>query len=539
MTKRRRIAVLGSLLAGALALSACGGGESKANADLPALDGRYELDPTTPAWKVDPTKDVELTWFVNADWWDDSWGKDVVTRQMEKDLNVKINFLRGDETRLNTMFASDTVADIVTIFGMNNQVALRANTWAFSLDDLSEAYDPYWNSVAVKDTLNWFRLPDGKTYGYPNYSNTAADFDSGLIPGNQAFLIRKDIYEALGKPSFATPAQFRAVMDKIGEKYPRLIPFGFNAMGSGTGSLGDVFQSFLGVPIEDADGGFYNRNLDEDYLTWLRTLRQVRSDGNISDDSFADDDTAFAEKVQTGRYATMLVGGVAQRTTPLQSWANNNPDSQYIAIDGPQSTVGNAPKLRQSGISGWMTNYISQNCSDPAKAMQIFTYLQSEYGQLLALFGIEGQTFTTQPDGKLILKPDVMKVRTENPSRFVREYRLGDFYFFGHDRYLARMSDEMRTPAIIQPQEWGRNKLFPQFILENIDPAPGTQAARNLSGINTNWSTTLVSAIRAGSDDRFDSVIAAHRTFLDNNGWADITKTFSENMDRNRKILLA
>ncbi len=47
-----------------------------------------------------------------------------------------------------------------------------------------------------------------KTYGYPNYSNTKADYESGNIPVNDNFVIREDVYNALGKPDVSTPEKF-------------------------------------------------------------------------------------------------------------------------------------------------------------------------------------------------------------------------------------------------------------------------------------------------------------------------------------------
>lgn len=42
-------------------------------------------------------------------------------------------------------------------------------------------------------------MDDGKTYGYPDYSNTQEDYDSGEIYAKTAFVIRNDVYEAAGK----------------------------------------------------------------------------------------------------------------------------------------------------------------------------------------------------------------------------------------------------------------------------------------------------------------------------------------------------
>jgi putative aldouronate transport system substrate-binding protein len=45
----------------------------------------------------------------------------------------------------------------------------------------------------------------------------------------------------------------------------------------------------------------------------------VYRDGDISDDSFADDGTAFEEKVKSGKYAAMLRDGTPQQGGNLQS----------------------------------------------------------------------------------------------------------------------------------------------------------------------------------------------------------------------------
>ena len=456
---------------------------------------------------------------------------------MEEDLNIKVNFIKGDDTNLNTMFSGEDVADIVTVFDSNSQVAKQSSTWAYSLDELAEKYYPYWNEVAAEDTLNWFQLEDGNTYGYPNYSNTAGDYESGMIPANTNFLIRKDVYEAMGEPDFGTPEEFIASMEQMSEEYPDLIPLGFNDLGEGTGSLGDVFQDFLGVDLVNEDGSFKNRNLDEEYLGWLRTLRQVHSDGNISDDSFSDDGTAFDEKVKSGQYGTLMISGVAQLSGALQTWLAANPGAEYIAIDGPQHSEGNDPKLNQSGITGWMINYISKTTEDPAKVMQVFTYLQSEYGGILTSFGVEGETFEYDEEGKIVLLPEIQEIKDNDSERYKTEYRLSEFIFFGHDKYQALGSDSMQTPALIQPREWGEGLLYPHFVLENIDAEPGTQEARNLSAINTNWNTTLVSLIRSSSDDEFDSILANYEAFLDENGWDGIVDIRNEKMNLNRKKL--
>ncbi|WP_342547006.1 sugar ABC transporter substrate-binding protein [Paenibacillus sp. FSL P2-0089] len=534
-TKTLKSALL--LMAAMLVAAGCSSGGGSTKAVEVSLDNRYTVDPETPAWQLDKKSETtDLTWYVNADWWNTDFGKDVVTKKIKEDLNINIKFITGDDTKLNTFFAGGDMPDLLTIFDSNSPVVQKASTWALPLNELAEKYDPYFNKVAAADTLNWFQLKDGKTYGYPNYSNTQADYDSGNIPAKTAFVIRKDVYEALGSPDFGTPEAFQKTMNEIKSKFPDMIPFGFNAIGEGTGSLGDALQDFIGVPLETEDGKFYNRNLDEDYLTWLRTLNAVYRDGAISDDSFADDGTGFEEKVKSGKYAAMLLDGTPQQGGNLQIFMSANPGKEYMAVDGPQSTVGHQPTLNQSGITGWMINYITKNCKDPAKAIQIFTYLLSEEGQKLMNYGIEGVTYKSNPDGTVELLPEVKDLQLNNADKFKKDYRMGEFMFFGHDRHKA-LSKDAFPESIKQMQEWGKGKLKPHFILENINPDQGTAEARGQTAINTNWNTTLVSMIRAKDEATFDSILAEHKTFLDKNNWSKIVEVRSEKMKANKEKL--
>jgi putative aldouronate transport system substrate-binding protein len=153
-------------------------------------------------------------------------------------LNINIKFVTGDDTKLNTFFAGGDMPDLLTVFDSNSPVVQKAATWAMPLSDLAEKYDPYFNKVAAADTFNWFQLADGKTYGYPNYSNTQEDYDSGNIPAKKAFIIRKDVYEGFGQAlviedTRRIPSQCDEY--ELSKSSLRLTPFGFNAIGEWNG----------------------------------------------------------------------------------------------------------------------------------------------------------------------------------------------------------------------------------------------------------------------------------------------------------------
>lgn len=531
----KMVAVAGA--ASMLVLAGCGGSSSAktddATANLP--DPSYEVSADTPAWKLDRTKDTKLTWYVNADWWNKSWGEDLVTKQIKEDLNLDVEFITGDNTKLNTFFASGDMPDLITIFDSSSQVAQTANKWALPLQGLAKKYDPYFTKVAQKQTLDWYKLKDGKTYGYPSYSNTSRDYEDGTIPPTDAFIIRKDVLDAIGDVDFKTPEGFVSAMKTIKEKFPDLVPFGFNSFDASNSSLDATLQNMLGVPIIK-DGKFYERNLDEDYVTWLKALRQVHQDRNISDDSFADDEETFKEKVSSGKYATMLLQAFHQKGTELQTWMSSNPGKEYVAVDAMESTEGNEPTLSQAGLSGWTITYISKKTKNPAKAMQLYTYLLDDPGQYLVNFGIEGKTYTKNSDGTVSWTDEANEVRANEPEKFQKEWRIGEFVLFSHDRYKALNKDSY-VQAIRQMQDWGRDYLKPQFEIENISPDANTPQSRSLSAINTNWSTTLVSMIRAESEKKFDELLTTYEKFEKDNGIDQINKIRDEKIAANMKRL--
>lgn len=528
------------LLAFTLILTGCNNSkQAGADWDKEQADARYELDENTPAWKLDPQEDSKLTWYVNADWFNKDFGNDTITKKIKEDLNVDIEFLTGDDTKLNTYFAGGDLPDMITVFGGHTSVAQKANTWAIPLNELADKYDPHFYKVYQEQTFDWYQLSDGKTYGYPSFSNTDYHYDNDMVNGSDAFVIRQDIYEAIGKPEMSTPEEFLAAMEKIKTQFPDVVPFGFRGFSAegDTGSLGGFFQNHIGVPIVTEGDEWYNRNLDEDYLTWIQTFNDAYKKGYISEDNFSDDNTNFEEKVARGHYATMFASGVPQLASTLQKNIATNPQQKYIAVDGPKSTVGNEPTLNQTGISGWSVTYVTKKAKDPQKAIQLMTYLLSEEGQYLTTFGVEGETFEFNADGKAVLKEEVIQLRNDNPDEYKKKYRLGEFWFFGHDTFGMEHGENEPVEATVQIMDWAKGKLKPQFLIENAEPDQGTAEARSLTNINSFWATTLANLLRAKDDAQFDKLLADYEKFLEENNFEAIVEARNEKIKKNAEKL--
>lgn len=544
--KKKAAAAALMLLGCAAALAGCGdsGTDKQASDELPAA--RVEKDGTVPGWQQDNEEHVDLTWYVNATWWDSTWGEDFVTQKIELDTNVSVTFYIGDDTNLNTYFAGDELPDIITIFDSSSSAARTANEWALPLQLLADTYDPYFYEVASEDTLSWLALEDGYTYGYPGYAGSEKDFDPeyyDTVYPQQAFLIRQDVYEALEEPDMTTTEGFLDALTQISVSFPELIPLGFNSMTAGDGSLGSSLQNLLGVPLLDENNEWYDRQLDEDYLNWIYTLNQAYRAGYINDDSFADDDTAYEEKMSAGKYACVISCSVANSSGYLTNWYNTNPEGAYIAVEGPSASIeGRTAVYSTADKGGWTVSYITKDCSDPERAIELFTYLMSDYGEIITFFGIEGETYTINEDGKYVQLDWLKELRNTDPDTYIKDYRLAELCMFGHDRYdamgeCAECMEQIFSFGSDKIHQAGLEIIREQFSCNNISPDSGTEEARNLSNINTKWYTTLVSMIRASSDEEYSSIFDSYLSFREDNGFDSIVDVFNAKIAANREKL--
>ena len=182
-----------------------------------------------------------------------------------------------------------------------------------------------------------------------------------------------------------------------------------------------------------------------------------------------------------------------------------------------------------------MINYITKDCKDPIKAIELFTYLISPEGGILCKYGVEGETYEINSEGLYELLPEVKEMQLNDNDAFKKTYRLSEFIVFGHDRYDYLSAD--KPEATLQMQEWGEGKLKSQFVIENIKPDQGTAEARSLSAITTNWYTTLTSLIRSKDDTEFNQILEDHKKFREDNNFDAIVKIYNEKMAKNREKL--
>lgn len=503
-----------------------------------------EIDENAPGWKKHASEDITFDWYINYSWYTTTWGENLISKEITKQTGVNINFVvpTGNETeKLNSMIASDTLPDLITLGWWESQVQeLTENDLVYALNELADQYDPYFYQVVDNDVVNWFTNSDGNIYCYPSSSVSPKDYEEKRHLGsNQNFLVRKDIYEAIGSPDMTTPSGFISAIEKAVDMFPtvngkKLIPIGadeFNTNGSN--SFDKYLQNFLAIPYE-VNGEYHDRYTDPEYIRWLKTFRKLNEMGYLSEEIFIDKRTQLEEKMEQGIYFCMLYQG-SDIQTSQKALYSKDPNMIYIAVDGPKNSRGDDPVLPSTGISGWTVTFISKNCKNPERAIEFLSYLISEEGQKMVYLGVPGTTYDVI-DGKAVIRPNVLQLLNTDRKKYDEVYGADNAYWMLADNVLQGQWEIKEQEPMAQLKAWTHpyTEYTAQYDIlfeENSDMGIADAA------IKSEWGKYLPQLLLAHSEEEFDKLLAEYVDIRDRLGYEDILDVSTEKMNEAKERL--
>lgn len=526
-TVREKIRKYAAIIGIGCAISLLGAGCARNSA---ASESSGEpADEDMPAWQKYAGEPVEFDWYINYSWFATGWGENVVSRKITEETGVSLNFITpsGNESeKLNALIAADSLPDFITLGWWESQVDEMIDTGkVYALNELADEYDAYFYQVSDADVVNWYTREDGNIYGYPNSCFTPKDLEEhDNVGSNQTFLVRKDIYEAIGSPDMTTPEGFQAAVEKAYEMFPMvdgepLIPVGAHVFGEqGNVSFDQYLMNFLAVPFEE-NGEIYDRFTNEDYITWLKMFRRLGEEGLLTDDIFIDQRTQMEEKVAKGRYFCMIYQYTDMATQQKELYASH-PERIYMAVDGPRNAAGDDHTLTTTGINGWTVTLISKNCEHPERAIAFLDYMLSEQGQFRIALGVEGETFD-YVDGKPVVREEVNRLLNTDRVEYDRIYGADNAYWMLQNNVLQLQWKQELTEPLKQIIEWSYPYAVYNGQYDSFLPN-GSEEAYEDGKIEALWSKTLPELLLAESEERFDEIFAQFLEKRDEYGFAHV-----------------
>ena len=551
--QKTRLLRVGSLAMAAALLTACGSGTSSSSSAA-ASESASEAESVSseaetaaadgPAWNND-TSPVDLEWFVGASWYGYTWGESVVSKNITEKTGVNVTITTPTDdvsTELSLYMVSGDLPDIITLGNWEScYTSLYEQGYVYALNELADQYDPYFYNVVDGDVIKWHTKDDGNVYCIPNDAYAPSTMaETGQTAAVQTFLVRKDLYEEMGSPDMTTPEGFLDALRTLHENYQEydgmaITPF--YAQAATTYGMSKMLQNFLAVPYE-VDGEINDRTSDPEYIKWLKMFRQAYEEGLIDVDFLVDSNDQVKEKTNNGQYFCMLreYTDVQEANGILAS--SDDPDSIYIAVDGPMNSAKDDPLIFPGSMDGWMTTFISKDCENPERAIAFLTYLCSEEGQMDMFMGVEGETYD-MVDGKPVLKEELQELYSSNFDSFSNDYGLYDTYWMLRNKPLVDQWRMENPDYITQMSDWANAHAdLDGGIYNNLEPTGDNDAGIAATSISQKWEEVLPQLITAESDEKFDQIMADYVQWRENNGYAQVVE-YEQNLLDTRKEMLS
>ena len=501
----------------------------------------------TPRTTTEQAAEPEtLSWFVNFSWFTAGWGKNHVTQAITEKTGVQVNFLTpvGDENEtLDVMLRQGELPDLITLgWWLPQAGTLIEEDLVYPLNQLADELAPEFYDAADPQRLFWYTQDDGNIYGYPSASASPQAFAEGAVePSNETFLVRKDLYEALGCPDMTTPEGFADALRRAVETFPEVDGAPLLALGclefnqQGNASLSDHLRDFLAIPRE-IDGQAVDYKTDADYITWLKTFRALLEEGTLTAELLVDRRQQVQENFQQGRYFCLFYQW-SDLEAQQRLRFSQDPDSAYIAVDGPRNSRGDDHTLSGVGMNGWTLTFISKDCENPQKAMELMIFLMGEEGQQLVSLGVEGLDYTWEHGVPVRTEEADLLLRTDYAA-YVATVGADNIYWMLMDNELQSRWMLTQEPALEQIMAWGLPYTVDATPYE-VSFAPGSEAARIDAREQRLWGETLPQLLLAESDAAFDEILAEYVAARESLGWEQLQREKERQYAANREKLNA
>lgn len=359
--------------------------------------------------------------------------KMAIFQEAFKDTNIKLKAAGSknisDEVQaFNLAVASGDLPDIISLAYSDKIEDLGMEGGMIPLNDLIDKYAP--NIKAFFEKYPRYKkdavAADGKIYFIPSY------YDWYNMRASQGLYIRKDWLDKLNLPIPETMEDYYKVLkafktqDPNGNGQNDEVPYFERTIEFAEKELVGLFGAEVGFYVEDGKVKFGPQQ--EIFKTAIKEVSKWYAEGLI-------DQEIFTRGFQARDYMLKNnLGGATFDWFPSTTYYNKDktmiekiPGFEFIPIAPPlYNGKRYAPDARPTQNGGWG---ITVAAKDPVAIIKYFDYWFSQKGYELCNWGIEGDTFERDANGKKHFTDAVLKNATETPLEILRnkgiQFRIG------------------------------------------------------------------------------------------------------------------
>lgn len=534
-TKKNSLtAVLVFILVLALAITGC-----SSNSDKSGINTDGNKPKTSPVNEIDkaPVDPNELEWkqdtspFTFRQYFYGTWASNYLwkdqynMKQITEKTGVTIDrFLAtgNDNDFLNTMIASNDLPDALMLDWNHPQVTkLINNGMLYSLDELIDEYAPNFRNLIDPEIVKYHSV-DGKLWYLPNNYETEDRLTNGIpITGIRPWFVRKDIYEALGKPTIETEQDLAEFLKEAKAKYSDLSPVGMESFDvsmwgfEGSLSMNYLIDSFSPMNLEnrikDDEQRVRYPMRDTDYIEAFRYLNKLAKDGLFDSQQLIAKQEQYDEKLYGANFiiTSAFMNSMYTIYNPKIE-STLGADKTYIVLDGLKVN-GQEPRYPASRLMGWQGFFITKNAKNPERIIKFLEYAWSDEGQLDFRYGKENETYD-MVDGLPVAKEEVKQLELTDNNAWYSEYGFTASTLMWRSGALWDAAEKRDFDAL-QPEQAAAKDLLKKYNydsfslgMENIEPDGSTAEGVINAKVKNLWNKTIPKLVLAVSDKEFDDI---------------------------------
>jgi putative aldouronate transport system substrate-binding protein len=392
-----------------LLTAACGssGGNSSSGGDTGSTGG---TDNT--AQEADkPLEKATFTYFVGASGKKDmNVNETTIGKALEDQtgVNFKMEYLVGDlNTKIGTMIASNSYPDVLV-----PDAAIDKVIDAGGFIDLTQYLEKYPNLKKVYGPyLNQMKAPDGAIYILP-FSTLVGEFNPDPNINQGAFWVQRRVLKEAGYPQIKTLDEYFKLVEDFVAKHSDEKLTGFISLThdwrffatsnqpmhlAGFPNDGNVM-----VDLNTFEAKTYAGS--EETKRWAQKMNEINAKGLFDKSSFVDNYDQYIAKLASHKVVGFFDYGwqIGNAQNALKDAAKKDPaqdDFVYfplpVTFDGQKDGYLDPPGfVKNRGVG------ITVSAKDPDRIMAYFDTLLKEENQILKSWGIKGETYEIDENGR-------------------------------------------------------------------------------------------------------------------------------------------
>lgn len=444
MTRKKWLAsTLSLVMVLALVLTACSGkkdsgGSNSSNQGQGTTSTTTNTD-TNSTSDSGPAQDkVTFTMFVATQGEKDFVMSETVIGKIiseQTGVDWKVEYLVGDmQTKIGTMIISGDYPDVLVpddgieqVVDAGGFIDLTKYIESDDYPNVKKVFGPY------KDRMKW---SDGNIYVLP-FGVVVNDFIADPNIGQGAFWMQRRVLEWAGFPKIRTVEHFFQVIEDFINAHPNEDLTGFITLTDGWRFFAttNVPNHLAGYPNDGevmVDMNTYEAKIyagTEWEYRWFKKLNEINAKGLFDKASFTDNYDQYIAKLTSHKVLGFFDYGwqFMNAEEVLLDAARVNPEEDQYRYFPLPVTFDESIKDQYLDPPGFVANRgwgITVNAKDPDRIMQFIDHLLKEETQKLAKWGVEGETYLVDENGRMYRTQEMVDKMTQ---QFREEYGFNVF----------------------------------------------------------------------------------------------------------------